>query len=136
VTSQDVLRFRGTIAGLEQAANELRGLLDARPLAAAPRYNVELVFDEIAGNIVRHGRPGSDVALTVSFYDHEIVLTFDDDGGPFNPSEWPKPVLPTSIGEAPVGGLGLLLVTQLSTRMIYERTPQERNHLTLAIPTV
>ena len=133
-TSQSVLCFPGTLAGFEEAAAALRGLLDARQLYGAPRYNVELAFEEIATNIIRHGSPIADVELTI-FFDHdEIVLTFEDDGVPFDPRRPPDPEMRTSIDEPSVGGFGLVLVRKISTRIAYERTSQCRNHLRLAIP--
>lgn len=129
-----VLRFAATLAGFADAAVSLRELLDARRLGDRARYNVELAFEEISANIIRHGLPTSDVKVEVDFRDDEIVLTFEDDGVPFDPREQPAPRVPESIEEAEVGGLGLVLVRNISTRLDYERTADERNHLTLAIP--
>jgi serine/threonine-protein kinase RsbW len=62
-----------------------------------------------------------------------IVLTFDDDGRPFDPLAHPDPRPPETLSDAPVGGLGLLLVRQQSTRLSYERTPEGKNRLTVTI---
>ena len=131
----DFLRFPGTKSGFEGAAARLRGLLDVRRLEGAPRYNVELAFEEIVTNIIRHGSP-TDVEVAIAFDEREIVLTFEDNGVPFDPCEQPAPTLPESLDEAVVGGLGLVLVNKIVGRMTYVRTPQRRNHLTLTIPTV
>ena len=133
--TQHVLRFAATLAGLEHAAAALRVLLDAQAIDGEPRFNVELVFDEIAANIVRHGHPATDVRLSLRFDAGEIVLEFDDDGVPFDPLERPDPVMPATIEEAPVGGLGVFLVKKVVTRVAYARTPQQHNLLTLAIPS-
>ena len=133
-TSQHVIRFPGTLAGLEKAAAALRAFLDARQLHGDPRYNVELAFEEVASNIIRYGSPIGDVELAISFDADEIVLTFEDDGVPFDPRRHPDPVTPASIDEALVGGLGLLLVRNVSRDITYERTSQCRNRLRLAIP--
>lgn len=127
------LRFVPTMEGFESAAAALRALLDQRGIDGMARYNTELAFEEIALNIIRHGSPRGEVTTTVVF-GPEIVMTFDDDGLPFDPTAAPDPVLPSSIEEAKVGGLGLLLVKQFSSRMTYRRTPEARNQLTLAIP--
>ena len=128
------LRFPPTLAGLDAAATSLRQLLAARALNDGPRYNVELVVEEIAGNIIRHGRPTADVDLAISFDDDEIVLTFEDNGMPFDPREQTAPSFPESIETAQVGGLGLVLVRKVSTRIEYSRTTGGRNQLTLAVP--
>jgi len=133
MTNQHVLRFPGTRAGFEEAANALRGVLDARGVSGGPRYNVELAFEEVATNIVRHGSPRGDVEVIIAFDDREIVLTFDDDGTAFDPREQPAPPVPASIDEAALGGLGLVLVRKISSRLTYERTSRNHNQLTLAI---
>src|SRR5262245_28700719 len=106
-TTQRALRFPGTIPGFEGAAVALRDLLGASGIAAGVRYNVELVFEEIASNIVRYGSPRDPVDVAIAFLDDEIVLTFEDDGVPFDPRQHPEPEVPRSIDEAIVGGLGL-----------------------------
>jgi signal transduction histidine kinase len=87
------------MAGFLEASNALHRLLDTKHLAAGPRYHVELVFEEIASNIVRHAFPTGDVEVTIAF-DDEIVLTFEDDGVPFDPRKQRAPAMPESIEEA------------------------------------
>ena len=67
-------------------------------------------------------------------HDQAVDLILEDDGVPFDPLRQPEPAVPESIDETQVGGLGLVLVRKLSTRMHYERTPQKRNRLTLSMP--
>ena len=128
------LRFPATVAGLGDAAARLRGLLDAQNIEGDVRYNVELVFEEIAANIMRHALPTGDVDLSIWFDPTEILLVFEDDGMPFDPRQHPDPVEPTSLDDAPLGGLGLVLVKRVVTRIDYERTAENHNRLTLALP--
>jgi anti-sigma regulatory factor (Ser/Thr protein kinase) len=132
-TREYAIRFRGTLAGFAKATAELHQLLDQQALADAARFNVQLAFEEIGVNIVRHGRPTADVELRVAFAPQEVVLTFEDDGIPFDPIQRADPVLPSSLDEAQVGGLGVMLTKQLASRMHYERTAEAHNRLTLAI---
>jgi serine/threonine-protein kinase RsbW len=128
-----VLHFPGTFAGFEQAASALQPLLEVEGLHGSPRFNVELAFEEIGTNIVRHGSPTGDVHVAIVFDADEVVLTFEDDGVPFDPSGHAEPRKPSSLDDAPIGGLGVMLVRKFSTRMNYERTAEHRNRLTLAI---
>jgi len=130
---EHVLRFHPTVEGLEHAASALRDILQARDLDPDVRYNVEVVFEEIGTNIVRYASPACDVDLAITFDDGAIILAFTDDGQPFDPGMHPDPPEPSSIDEARVGGLGLMLVRKIATSIHYERTLQ-RNHLTLCIP--
>jgi anti-sigma regulatory factor (Ser/Thr protein kinase) len=129
-----VLRFAAASASFEAAADEFRAALDACGARGRARYNAELVFEEIVSNVVRHGDAGAiDVSLACEPDADRIVLTFDDDGPPFDPLEQPLPGRPASIEEAPLGGLGLVLVRRASTSLRYERTGEGKNRLTVAL---
>ena len=126
-------RFQGTMPAFAAAFERLRRALDETGIAAAPRYNVELAFEEIVSNIVRHGSPTGEIRVTIAF-NGEIVLTFEDDGVPFDPREQVKRSAPTSLDEAAAGGFGLLLVGKITTGIRYKRTGQDLNQLTLTFP--
>jgi anti-sigma regulatory factor (Ser/Thr protein kinase) len=137
VTSQQLeLNFPATFAGFEQAFTELRSSLDARALAAPVRYNIELVFEEIAANIVRYGAaPGSQVTvrLRLEFADRRIVLSFEDDGVPFDPRDYTPAPPATSLQDATLGGLGLKLVRHAADSLEYCRTSNGHNRLTVSL---
>jgi anti-sigma regulatory factor (Ser/Thr protein kinase) len=129
-----VLRFAAESASFEAAADEFRAALEACGARGRARYNAELVFEEIVSNVVRHGDAAAiEVSLACEPDADAIVLTFDDDGPPFDPLERPLPGRPTSIEEAPLGGLGLVLVRKASTSLRYERTGEGKNRLTVAL---
>ena len=128
-----VLRFPGTTAGLDDAVKALRAILDARPLTPRRRHDVELVFEEVASNIVNYGKPTGDVEAAIGF-GGETVLTFTDDGVSFDPRQQPPPPAAARRQDLRIGGLGLVIVRDICTRIDYVRTPDDRNRLTLHIP--
>ncbi len=134
-SGQHRLRFPATLDGFTSASESLRRLLDVERVDGRARSNVELAFEEIGTNIVRHGRPRSDVEVTLLFSGGEVLLTFEDDGIAFDPLGHPDPDMPPSLELARIGGLGVFLVKKLAARIHYERTPQQRNRLTVAIAT-
>lgn len=134
ISTEHVLRFPGTSMGLDGAVRSLRQILDARQLHPQHRHDVELVFEEVASNIVNYGHPSHDVDLVVRFND-ETVLTFEDDGVAFDPRDQPAPPVPVRREDLRIGGLGIMLVRTICTRIDYTRTPEQRNRLTLVIPT-
>ncbi|MEO5823795.1 MAG: ATP-binding protein [Vicinamibacteraceae bacterium] len=133
--SQYVLRFPGTTEGFSDAVQSLRAILDARQLHPRHRHDVELVFDEVATNIVNHGRPSGEVEAVIRF-DDETTLVFEDDGVAFDPRAQPAPPAATRRKDLRIGGLGLVLVRELCTHLDYVRTPDARNRLTLRIPVL
>lgn len=133
--TEHALRFPATTAGFADAVTALRTILDARSLSARHRHDVQLVFDEVATNIVKYGQSTGDVEATVRFGD-ATTLIFEDDGIAFDPRAQPAPPAATRRADLRIGGLGLVIVRDLCTRVDYERTPDERNRLTLSIPVL
>ena len=128
------VRFPATMSGLANGGESLRAFLDGVELDSTRRYKVELTFDEIAGNIVRHGQPVNSVELMIAIDDDEAVMRFDDDGVAFDPRTHEDRRQPVPIEHAQIGGLGLVLVRNCASRIEYERTAEQHNRLTLAIP--
>jgi anti-sigma regulatory factor (Ser/Thr protein kinase) len=131
------LRFEGTLRGFEDAFGRLREELDRRDLEPTARYKIELVFEEIVANIVRHGMPEGgkpDVRFSFGIADRCAVLVFDDDGVPFDPRGRADPAPARSLEEARIGGLGLMMVRKASQSMDYVRTAAGRNVLTIVVP--
>ena len=92
---------------------ELGAALDAAGIGPRARYQAELVFEEIVTNVVRYGYDDQELHLVdvaVSLTDDDVVMVVSDDGRPFNPLERAEPELPHTLAEAPIGGLGIMLV--------------------------
>jgi serine/threonine-protein kinase RsbW len=129
--------FPGTHGGFAAGFDWLRQRLDAEELGAAARYNVELVFEEIVANIVNYGAvPGQDlqVHVTLQSLPATIVLTFEDNGVPFDPCQrTAAPVHAKSLEEAQIGGFGLILVRHAARSLTYERTADGQNRVTVTL---
>jgi serine/threonine-protein kinase RsbW len=131
--SVHILRFAGTTDGLDDAVRRLRDILDARSLHPKHRHDIELVFEEMASNIVNYGRPSNAVEAMVRFGD-DTVLRFEDDGIAFDPRAQPPPAAAPTRADLQIGGLGIVIVRDICSRFDYVRTPDGHNRLTLAIP--
>jgi serine/threonine-protein kinase RsbW len=137
-TSRHSQRFPATMSAFEDASVTLRRVFDDCGVHGASRYRAELVFEEIVSNVIRHGHgDGRAHHIDVAFEctDEELVLTFEDDGPAFDPRQHPDPVRPISIEDTPIGGLGIFLVRKSAARLYYERTPDQKNRLIVAIAT-
>lgn len=133
--TEHALRFPGTTAGFRDAVAALRLILDARDLHPRLRHDIGLVFDEVVTNIVNHGRPAGEVDVRIRFGD-ETTLVFEDDGVAFDPRAQPAPPVATRREDLRIGGLGVVIVRELSSRLDYERTPDQRNRFTVVIPPI
>jgi anti-sigma regulatory factor (Ser/Thr protein kinase) len=83
-----------------------------------------LVCEEVFANIVNHGycEPGEHTIEIKVYHDAlQVMIEFKDDGLAFNPLQQQAPQLGLPVAEAPVGGLGLTLIRQLSDDLNYHR---------------
>ncbi len=130
------LRLAATREGFAAAFDELRSALDALSLSGRPRFSVELVFEEVVANVVRHGaRPDAltTISLEIVLQDDAVRLTFLDDGIPFDPRQHPDPAPASDLEHAETGGRGLMLIRSVCKDLEYARTPEGRNRLTVTV---
>ena len=105
----------GRLALIEHFAH---ARIDARVI-----NRLEVVFEELVSNIVRHGGGSADVAIVIEaeLRDNEIRLAVEDDGPAFNPFDRPEPAPYTDLATAQPGGLGIPLVRRLTRFAEYAR---------------
>jgi anti-sigma regulatory factor (Ser/Thr protein kinase) len=91
-------------------------------------YRLRLAVDEMATNIIVHGRPfdhsgDAQVLLTADIDDTTLTITLEDSGPAFNPLEHQTPdqFLDKPIDERPIGGLGVFLAIRGVDEFQYER---------------
>ena len=135
-TTHHALRVQGDLPGFERGATQLRALLDEHQVAGRPRFNVELVFEELVTNVIRHNYcedAARHIDVSVAIGVDAIEMTIEDDGQPFDPLQRPDPARPKSVETATLGGLGIQLARKASKNVRYERTPDDKNRLTATI---
>ena len=130
------VRLEATREGFAAGFEELRRALDAFTLDPRARFSIELVFEEVVANVVRHGTRADGrtlITLEVSVEDDAVRLTFLDDGLAFDPRGRPNPPPAPDLEHAETGGRGLMLIRSVSRSVEYLRTPQGRNRLTVTV---
>lgn len=120
------LLLDNTIEAIELGRSRIRAWAD--PFAPPPRTinRLEVVFEEIVSNIVRHGfAPGSGqrIHAVLGLTDGGVELTVEDDGEPFDPLAAPAPAPFSDLATAAVGGLGIELTRRFCAALAYERLP-------------
>jgi anti-sigma regulatory factor (Ser/Thr protein kinase) len=125
------------IGGLEIARLQARQFLENNGIDEHTLTAVELVLEESVTNVLRYGyEPGStdhqiDIDLQVD--PDEVQVLVIDDGKPFDPLDEGGIVLPDTLDEAQVGGLGLLMIRNTASRLSYERI-DGHNRFLMTIP--
>jgi anti-sigma regulatory factor (Ser/Thr protein kinase) len=91
-------------------------------------YRLRLAVDEMATNVIVHGKPlehsGDDqIRLLSAIDDESLTITMEDRGPAFNPLERtvPDEHLVKPLHERPIGGLGVFLAIRGVDRFHYER---------------
>ena len=103
-------------------------------------FAVQLCLDEAVTNILQYGQRGdagpraSAISASLECSPSAVVLDIEDDGVAFDPTAVAPPAPAQTLDLLPVGGLGVHLIRQYSSRMEYARTGG-RNRLRLTFET-
>ncbi len=118
------LVLNNTLSAIEDGRRCVVEFLSSEPLGEIARHRLEMVFEELVSNIIRHGfarNSGQSIHVRVGRRPGLVECTFEDDGIPFNPLEAAPPTAFQSIESAKLGGLGIALVTKSSKHLDYQR---------------
>jgi serine/threonine-protein kinase RsbW len=122
---------------------ELKNLASIRRfvegVAAEGGANPEVVTDmvtamnEATTNIVLHGYRGQSgfIEVEVSFEDDALVIRLRDQAPAFDPVRVPPPDTSLPLEQRPPGGVGILMMRQLTDDLAYRKTDNGSNELVL-----
>ncbi len=80
---------------------------------------VSIAIDEIASNVINYS--GAKIAeISYSIKNNRLILTFKDNGSPYNPLEAEEPDITLSAQERKIGGLGIFMVKKMTESMDYK----------------
>jgi anti-sigma regulatory factor (Ser/Thr protein kinase) len=130
------LEGRTGLAGLAALQAGLAAWLSARGADARLLDRAALVTEEVVLNIGAHGYGEADprpVSVAAEFDDAALTLVFEDAARAFDPLAAPEPARPGRLEDAPVGGLGLVLLRRVTDVLSHEARPEGGNRLTAVI---
>jgi anti-sigma regulatory factor (Ser/Thr protein kinase) len=91
---------------------------------------IDVVLEELGGNVVRHARPiDHTMVLGVEVHSDRVLVTVEDTGAAFDPTAAPLEPPATSLAEARTGGRGLRLIRSITQALAHERI-DDRNRVT------
>ena len=83
---------------------------------------LDVIFDEIVSNIVKHSNASSfEIAVEFTLDPRGVKLVFEDDGVAYDPLAHVDPDVTLALEDRPIGGLGLLMVKKMADSVSYER---------------
>ena len=126
------LRMETTLDELPRIDAAIEAFARRESWSPGLEFQVKLVIEELAINVVKHGGVVGVAAEIELVSDPDRVrIEFSDGGRPFDPlSEAPPPDTGSGIEDRPVGGLGIHLVRSMVNEASYHRE-RNRNRLTL-----
>ena len=132
------LTIAPTVQGLAEAQAQLSAFLQGAALPDKLVGRADLLLEEMMMNVIKHGHIADPAAARVTL---EAVtgpgvscrLVFEDPGAEFDPTKPTLPLAAARLEEAPVGGLGLVLLRRMARDLAYARLPEGRNRLTLTL---
>ena len=118
-----------TIENMNTVTAFVDDFLDQIACPMKSKIQINIVIDEIFGNICHYAYKDSVGAVTVSVESGNtpkaVFLTFIDNGIPYNPLETEDPDITSSSEERKIGGLGIYLVKKNMDEMKYEYVNQQ-----------
>jgi anti-sigma regulatory factor (Ser/Thr protein kinase) len=99
------------------------------------RRELLVVYDELATNVAKHAAEARELVVGARRgADGEVTLTVEDDGAWFDPFAREPAATDRPLEEREPGGLGVLLVRELATRVAYRRAAG-RNRVEVVLGT-
>ncbi len=92
-----------------------------------------IAVNEAVTNVLIHGyrrQPGM-IEVEISYDNHDLIVRVHDQAPMFDPTSKPSPKITPSLDQPYFGGMGIHMMRQLTDKMIYMRTADGRNELTL-----
>ena len=96
-------------------------------------FNLQLALEECVTNVIMYAYPAEElhtIKVTAELIQSELILTIEDSGIAFDPTQVSEADTSLSAEERPIGGLGIFLVRQLMDSVDYRRE-EGKNLLTL-----
>jgi len=125
--------LKNDLSELEALCQHLNKFGQVTGLSEACITDVNICLDELFTNIVSYGFADDlehIIWFTMNRDNHELTLTIEDEGIPFNPLEKKDPEVPADLIDVRIGGLGIHIVRKLMDDIRYNRK-QGRNKLTM-----
>ena len=114
--------IKATRENLAKVNEAVEDFLADKPISFKTRTQIDLAVEEIYINIASYAYPDSEgnAEIILSENNGEFVMTFIDEGVPYDPLAKPDPDTTLSASERQIGGLGIFLVKKIMASVTYK----------------
>lgn len=126
------LTLESRLSSLTELAERLEQFAEDHSWSTKLLFQTQLALEEIACNVINHGyrEEGHKFEIVADSSSDVVTIEVIDSARPFNPlTESRQADVGTALSEREVGGLGVILVKELSDEVKYKRK-NGKNHLT------
>ena len=117
----DMLTIPADIEQISNVQSFVAERLEAVDCPMKQMMQIDVAIDEIFANIAKYsGASEASVQFEFSEPDRTVVLTFADNGKPYDPLTVKDPDITLGADERPIGGLGIFIVKKTMDSMDYE----------------
>ena len=118
------MTLEAKLENLPQLTAWIDGQLEAMDCPMKAQAQIDVAIDEIFGNIARYAYPDGAGSATVQFdwdgAERAILITFIDQGVPFDPLAKADPDTTLGAADREIGGLGIFLVKKTMDDASYQ----------------
>ena len=118
------LQVDAVVENIETVVDFVDGQLEEFACSLATQMKIRLAIDEIFSNIAHYAYAPDVGPVLVQVEGRgeplEVVITFIDQGIPYNPLAKEDPDVTLSVEERPTGGLGIYIVKKIMDGIFYE----------------
>jgi serine/threonine-protein kinase RsbW len=121
---RSVLVLRNDMGESARLSEWILDVCKSAGFAANTAYALQLCLEEAVSNIIEHSRGATratEIVASVTREHADAVLTIDDDGGAFDPTQVAAPQRSDTLEDLPVGGLGIHLMRRFASSVEYRR---------------
>lgn len=112
--------FRADVLELDNVLSYVHSVIDKK-VKKNQSMKLDVVIEELFVNIAKYAYDDAgDVLIEVLFDKNKLIITFVDEGNPFNPLERDDPDTSLSSDERQIGGLGIYMVKKMMDKVKYE----------------
>lgn len=124
-----VLRLENNIDHVAQIAPWIDFLIDEYDIPRDKTFNLNLAIEEAVVNVMNYAYDDErqPVVLTASRVGDELLVKITDHGKEFDPTQAREPDLELPAEERPIGGLGIMLVHRIASKVEYVRQDGTNN---------
>ena len=119
------LTISATIENIERVTDFVNEQLESLGCSMKAQMQIDIAIDELVGNIAHyayHPENGFATTVRVEVMDNPmaVVITFMDNGVPYDPLANEDPDITLSADERGIGGLGIYIVKKSMDEITYE----------------